>query len=108
MILHQSVFDKWPLEDKSVQAIITSPPYWQLRRYPIPDITIGEWTGQYGNEPLMQDYIAHTLLWVKEAWRVLRDDWVMMVNLGDSFNSHTSYAKTCGGIIKKQIEKIQP
>ena len=40
-IYHQSVFDKWPFEDNSVQAIITSPPYWGLRKYDIPDIEIG-------------------------------------------------------------------
>ena len=41
MIYHQSVFDTWPIADKSVQALITSPPYWSLRKYDIPDIIIG-------------------------------------------------------------------
>ena len=153
-IHHQSVFEKWPLEDKSVQAVITSPPYWGLRKYDIPDIIIGgdkdckhkwgkegflrkrgsignsaleggktnqqsagvghptgsfclcgAWMGQYGLEASFKDYIEHTLLWAKEAWRVLRDDGVFFLNIGDSYNSHTAYAKTCGGIIKKQIEK---
>jgi len=40
-ILTQSVFDKWEIEDKSVQAIITSPPYFSLRKYSIPDVVIG-------------------------------------------------------------------
>lgn len=104
-IFHQSVFEKWPLEDSSIQVITTSPPYWGLRKYDIPDITIGEWKGQYGLEETYQLYIEHTLLWAKEAWRVLKGDGVFFLNLGDSYNSHTSYAKTCGGIIKKQIER---
>ena len=128
-IYHQSVFDLWPLEDKSIQAIITSPPYYSLRKYDIPDIVIGgdtdhqhEWTeqsnnfagathrrlrkesgggkinckngyctcgawkGQFGLESTYQEYIEHIRLWAKEAWRVLKDDGVMFINLGDSYN----------------------
>lgn len=40
-IYHQNVFDKWPFDDGSMQAIITSPPYWGLRKYDIPDVVIG-------------------------------------------------------------------
>ena len=40
-ILQHNVFEPWPIEDKSVQAIITSPPYWSLRCYEISDIVIG-------------------------------------------------------------------
>jgi len=139
-IYHQSVFDVWPLEDNSIQAIITSPPYWGLRKYDIPDIIIGgdinceheliehftspkggkshpdrpsnvganrimsdmdirgvgiksnfcmlcsAWKGQYGLEPSYKDYITHTILWAKEAWRVLKDDGVFFLNIGDSYN----------------------
>lgn len=85
MIFHQSVFEKWPLEDGSVQAVITSPPYWGLRKYQIPDVQIGDWTGQYGLEPDFKMYIAHTLQWAREAWRVLRDDGIFFLNIGDSY-----------------------
>ena len=85
-IYHQSTFDKWPLEDKSIQAIITSPPYYSLRKYDIPNVIIGDWKGQYGLEPTFQQYIEHTLLWCKEAWRVLRNDGVFFLNLGDSYS----------------------
>jgi len=86
-IYRQSAFDRWPFEDKSVQAIITSPPYWGLRKYDIPDVIIENWKGQYGLEPSYSDYISHTLLWCQEAWRVLRDDGVFFLNLGDSYCS---------------------
>lgn len=53
VIFHQSTFEHWPIEDNSVQAIITSPPYWGLRKYDIPDVVIGgrkecehEWAGE--------------------------------------------------------------
>ena len=41
MIHQQSVFDPWPIESESVQAVITSPPYFALRKYDIPDVIIG-------------------------------------------------------------------
>ena len=41
MIWHQNIFDTWPFENNSIQAIITSPPYWALRKYNIPDVLIG-------------------------------------------------------------------
>lgn len=40
-IIKQNTFDKWPIPDESVQAIISSPPYWNKRIYDIPDIVIG-------------------------------------------------------------------
>lgn len=68
-IIQMSVFDKWPLENESVQAIICSPPYYQKRVYDIPNCVIGgnkecdhilnesnfctkcnAWIGQYGRE----------------------------------------------------------
>lgn len=84
-IYNQNTFDKWPVDDNSIQAIITSPPYWGLRKYDITDASIGNWQGQYGLEPSHMDYIEHTRLWVKEAWRVLRDDGIFFLNLGDSY-----------------------
>ena len=30
-------------------------------------------------------YVEHTLLWAKEAWRVLRNDGIMFLNLADSY-----------------------
>ena len=81
----QSVFDKWLMPDKSIQVIITSPPYWGLRKYDIPDCKVIK--GQYGLEPSYKEYVEHTRLWAKEAWRVLRDSGIMFLNLGDSYGT---------------------
>ena len=86
-IYHQSVFDKWHIKDTSIQAIITSPPYWGLRKYDIPDIEIDGWKGQYGIEPSYKDYIEHTLLWARKAWLALRDDGIFFLNVGDSYGT---------------------
>jgi len=86
VIVHNhNVFDPWPMEDQSVQAIITSPPYWGLRKFDIPDVQIGDWHGQYGLEADIREYVDHTLLWIQEAHRVLRDDGVFFLNLGDTY-----------------------
>ena len=86
MIYKHSVFDTWLIESESVQAVITSPPYFALRKYDIPDVIIGEWKGQYGLESTPQMYVEHTLLWAKEAWRVLRNGGVFFLNIADSYS----------------------
>ena len=40
-IYKQNVFERWPIETESCQLIATSPPYFNLRKYHIPDIIIG-------------------------------------------------------------------
>lgn len=141
--LTHNVFEPWPLNDKSVQSIITSPPYWSLRKYDIPDVVIGgdeecdhkfdmekqvksvgawfemktgfcqcgAWKGQYGLEPLFKNYIEHTRLWAKEAWRVLKDDGVFFLNLGDSYGTGAGgywSAKPYPGINENMRLKKQP
>jgi site-specific DNA-methyltransferase (cytosine-N4-specific) len=40
-IIMHNVFEPWTLESKSAQLICTSPPYFALRKYDIPDVIIG-------------------------------------------------------------------
>lgn len=86
-IFNHNSLSKWPLKDKSVQSVITSPPYWQLRKYSIPDIQIAGWKGQYGMESDFQRFIRNTLRWVDEAWRVLKNDGLLFINLQDTYVS---------------------
>jgi DNA modification methylase len=74
-----------PLKDRSVQAVITSPPYWQMREYDIPCINIDGWIGQHGLEPTIDLFVTHAMLWISEVMRVLRDDGVFFLNMGDSY-----------------------
>lgn len=158
-IFEQSVFEKWPIEDKSVQALIASPPYWSLRKYDIPDIIIGgdkdcvhkwgeattcrygnnsmvgrvpgskdgmfcvpkfkdtgmkqgiypvgnfcrncgAWKGQYGLEPTFKLYLEHSMLWMKEAVRVVKDDGIIFVNLADSYSTKS------GGMAEGKYGKL--
>jgi DNA modification methylase len=70
------------IDDSSVNCVITSPPYFQLRDYGFP--------GQWGLEPTYQEYLEHLWELMDEIWRVLREDGTVWVNLGDS------YSGSCG------------
>lgn len=146
-----------PLKDKSVQAVITSPPYWGLRRYEISEIIIGgnldckhnfvdhiqlprggknprpsiintnnamhatdargvkirsgfckcgAWRGHYGWEPTVDLFVEHTLIWVREVWRVLKDNGVFFLNLGDSYGgSWQNYGGAYNGKQRPAEEK---
>lgn len=45
----------------------------------------GGWRGGLGLEPTPEMYIGHLILCLREWRRVLRDDGVVMINLGDSY-----------------------
>lgn len=64
------------LPDASVNCIVTSPPYFNLRNYGV--------DGQLGSEATMREYIGNLVAIFTEARRVLRDDGTVWVNLGDS------------------------
>jgi DNA modification methylase len=68
-----------PLRDGSVQCCVTSPPYWGLRDYGTP--------GQLGLESTHTEYVAHMVEVFREVRRVLRDDGVLWLNLGDCWHS---------------------
>jgi DNA modification methylase len=65
------------LPEKSVQCIVTSPPYYGLRDYGV--------DGQIGLEPTPEAYVANLVAVFRECWRVLRDDGTLWLNLGDSY-----------------------
>lgn len=65
------------LPEKTVQCVVTSPPYWGLRDY-------GH-DGQIGLEQTPQEYVAEMVAVFREVWRVLADDGVLWLNLGDNY-----------------------
>jgi DNA modification methylase len=69
----------------SVQCVVTSPPYMGLRRYlPAGHPDAGK---EIGREPSPTEYVAALVEVFREVWRVLRDDGVLFINLGDSYNA---------------------
>ena len=67
------------LEAQSVHCVVTSPPYFCLRDY-------GQ-DGQIGLEQTPAEYVAKLVQVFREVRRVLRDDGVVWLNLGDSYAS---------------------
>ena len=113
-----------PLADNSVHCVVTSPPYWGLRKYHGEqeilwevkdaerstalsgnDIFVRDSNGNdayveggrvihqqrnrcaFGLEPTIEKYVEHSILILREVRRVLRDDGVCWLNLGDSYSA---------------------
>lgn len=66
-----------PLRDNSVDCVVTSPPYWGLRQY-------GDAPGELGHNQSMEDYIGCIVIAASEIRRVLKDDGLFWLNLGDT------------------------
>jgi DNA modification methylase len=67
------------LPDQSVHCVVTSPPYWGLRDYDV--------AGQLGKEATPEEYVTNVTTVFREVHRVLRNDGMCWVNLGDCYAS---------------------
>ena len=73
------------LKDKSVDLIITSPPYWQLKDYGTEN--------QIGYNDSYEKYINNLNLVWKESYRVLNNGCRLCVNIGDQFARAVYYGR---------------
>jgi DNA modification methylase len=73
------------VEDKSVQLIITSPPYWQLKDYGVEN--------QIGYNHSYEEYINNLNLVWKECYRILEDGCRLCINIGDQFARSVYYGR---------------
>ena len=73
------------IKDKSVQLIITSPPYWQLKDYGSDN--------QIGFNDSYEDYINNLNLVWSECYRVLADGCRLCINIGDQFARSVYYGR---------------
>jgi len=89
------------MPERSVHCVVTSPPYWALRDYHTP--------GQIGLEPTMEEYVAKLVAVFAVVRRVLRDDGLCFVNLGDSYaGSWGSMSHDLDGKAKRQGTNERP
>lgn len=87
-----------------MQCVVTSPPYWGLRDYsrcecctsgkPNPNCEICSGSGilewmrpQIGVNSRPEAYVSEIVAVFREAWRVLKRDGTVWINLGDSYNA---------------------
>jgi DNA modification methylase len=75
-----SVLPKFP--DECIQCCVTSPPYWRLRDYEV--------DGQFGLENTPEEYLEKMVMVFREVRRVLRNDGVLWLNIGDTYSSGSS------------------
>lgn len=68
------------LDERSVQCVVTSPPYYGLRDYGV--------NGQIGLEDSPEKYVSELVSVFREVRRVLKDDGTLWLNLGDSYYNY--------------------
>ncbi len=73
------------LEDSSVNLIVTSPPYWQLKDYGA--------ESQIGFNHSYEEYINNLNLVWNECFRVLHPGCRMLINIGDQFARAVYYGR---------------
>ena len=69
------------MEDNSIDCVITSPPYWQLRDY--------GYEGQWGLEPTFQEYLEHLWSMMDLIYQKLKPSGTCWINLGDSYSTQS-------------------
>lgn len=80
------------LPEKSVQMCVTSPPYYGLRDYGHAD--------QIGLEETPEAYVAQMVEVFRQVRRVLKDDGVLWLNLGDSYCASKTGSMGAGGSLE--------
>lgn len=92
-IITGNVLDKVKkLKDKSIQTVVTSPPYWGLRDYGIDE--------QLGLEETVEEYVSNLVELFELIKGKLKDDGTVWLNLGDSYSSHKD-CKSVGQTLAK-------
>lgn len=115
------------LPPRSVHCVVTSPPYWGLRDYGVCPCSVGgspqpeckmcggsgrtiDKSAQIGNEPSPdcgtqgrdqcgECFVCNMVYIFRELRRVLRDDGVLWLNIGDTYSSSTWRELPAGNII---------
>jgi hypothetical protein len=79
------------LPEASVDCVVTSPPYFQLRDYGV--------TGQLGLETTVDEWVANLRAVCRQLARVLKPTGSVWLNLGDSFSRHARYGAAPKGLL---------
>lgn len=78
-----------PLPDRSVDLVVTSPPYWQAREYQDGGVAVAD---QIGQEPTVGEYVEALIEVTRECLRTLRPAGSLWVNLGDKYANRSLVA----------------
>jgi len=83
------------LEDNSIDCIITSPPYYQLRDYGFSE--------QWGLEKTYQEYLDKMISFMAECKRVIKSTGSIWINLGDTYGTISGNMKQ-GNVNENKIK----
>ncbi len=89
-----------PLRDQCVQCCVTSPPYFGLRDYGHPQ--------QIGLQKDAAEYVDELVGVFREVRRVLADDGVLWLNLGDTYNAYNGNAGPSSSISRGRHDAARP
>lgn len=81
------------LPDESVHCVVTSPPYYGLRKYK------GD-PGMIGLEPTLDEHIEALVAVFREVWRVLRKDGVVWLNYANAYWSNPGSGRGGGSTLQ--------
>jgi len=73
------------LADKSIDLVVTSPPYWHIKNYGV--------EGQIGYGQSLHEYLKSIYLVWKECFRVLKPGARLCINIGDQFLRSIIYGR---------------
>lgn len=88
-----SILKTWP--DSFVNTVVTSPPYYNLRSY-------GDIEGQVGVEEAPEKYVSRLVEIFREVRRVLKNDGVLWLVIGDSYWGKTGMPGPINGLEKEE------
>ncbi len=95
-LIHADVLDGMKsIPNDTIDCIITSPPYYQLRDYGFPE--------QWGLEKTYQEYLDRMILFMSECKRVIKPTGTIWINLGDSYNGSGNGSGKSGRKISQSI-----
>ena len=84
------------LPDDSVHCVMTSPPYWHLRKYHGQD-------GMIGCEPTLKEHLDNLVEVFREVRRVMRPDATLWLNYGDAYANDAKWGGSTGGKHNKRL-----
>jgi DNA modification methylase len=84
-----------PMDDGTVDLIVTSPPYWAQRSYT--DDGGSHYAGQIGDEPTYGEFIDNLVACTRDWVRVLKPSGSIWVNLGDKYSTSSSNESRISG-----------
>jgi len=85
--------------DESIDCVITSPAYWQLRDY--------GWKGQWGLEKTYDEYLENLWKLMDEIKRVLKPSGTVWINLGDTYGTQSGTGRGTAYISKSTKHHVE-